>query len=115
MKTLFCPKCGDALSPRADGTLKCVRGQMQLSVELARRLTDCYVSEVRRPREPDLAQFRGSGGIGGRWFCPGDGTPAVEREPWNLRCPVCSRSLFEFVRSLIELHPHFDPGTSTWI
>src|SRR5258708_2757974 len=105
MKTLFCPKCGEALTRHADGSLECVPGQMPLAQELAQRIVDCYDTEARRPREPDLAQYRGSAGIGGEWFCPGCGVHTQESSPWDLRCPACSRSLFEFAHSLIERHP----------
>ena len=111
--TLFCPRCGDALSELPDGILQCERGQMQLSRDLARAFHDCFVTEVRLPREPDLTRMRYPAGIGGIWFCPGCGVQAREDTPWDLRCPQCSRSLFSFVRPLIELHFHLDANTKT--
>lgn len=105
---LHCPKCGDFLTEAADGSLECVRGRMGLAQELAERLRDCYVTKIREPKNPSR-QHR----IGGSWFCPGCGVAAQELTPGDVRCPVCSRSLAEFMFALIERHPHFD-GVSGW-
>lgn len=103
---LYCPKCGDALTEASDGHLKCVRGQMPLAHELEQRLRACSLFRTRQPR--DVVDTHGGQphSIGGDWFCPGCGVAAREVPPGDLRCPTCSRSLVEFVRSLIELHPH---------
>lgn len=111
--TLHCPKCGDVLTESATGGLECVRGQMGLAQELKQRLRECYVTQTRRPRDTVLTYGGRPCGIGGDWFCPGCGVAAQEFTPGDLRCPVCSRSLVEFVYSLIERHPHFD-GVSRW-
>jgi uncharacterized Zn finger protein (UPF0148 family) len=105
---LHCPKCGDVLTETADSHLECVRGQMPLAHELEQRLRECYVAQTREPRD-----FVHTYGIGGDWFCPGCGVAAQELTPGDLRCPTCSRSLVEFVHSLIERHPHFD-GVRSW-
>ena len=104
--TLHCPKCGDQLRTTVGGELTCERGGMPLADELAQRLRDCYVLEVRRPRDV-VFQYNGRPhGIGGTWFCPGCGVKLREDSPGDLRCPACERSLVEFVHSLVERHPH---------
>ena len=103
---MHCPKCGDILSESADGDLVCVRGQMGLSLDLAQRLRACYVTQSRQPREGVFTYGDRPLWIGGRWFCPGCGVAIPEHSPGDLRCPVCSRSLSEFVYVLVERHPH---------
>jgi len=110
---LHCPKCGDILTEAPDGQLACVRGRMDFAQELAQRLRDCYVTKIREPKDTVYARKGRPHAIGGIWFCPGCGDAAQELTPGDLRCPVCSRSLVEFVHSLIERHPHFD-GASRW-
>ncbi len=83
------------------GSLACRRGEMQLSRDLQRRMTECYLTEVRRPSD---APYNHS--VGGAWFCPACGVGATEVTRGDLRCPRCSRSLAEFVYALVELHPH---------
>jgi uncharacterized Zn finger protein (UPF0148 family) len=106
--TLHCPKCGDVLTRSSDGELHCARGRMGLAKELEARLRECYATETRRPRDTVLTYGGQPRAIGGDWFCPGCGVRAQELTPGDLRCPDCSRSLGEFVQSLIERHPHFD-------
>jgi len=101
---LFCPNCGEQLAKTVDGHFECKRGQMPLARELEQRLIECFVTEVRCPREPSIGPPK----IGGRWYCPSCGVMAEESTPGDLRCPKCARSLFEFVHSLIEHHPHLD-------
>jgi ribosomal protein S27E len=98
---LHCPKCGDVLAESTSGTLRCARGQMELSQELGERLLECYVLHARTPREKPFA-FP----VGGVWFCPACGVPTQERNPGDVRCTACSRSLAEFLHALVELHPH---------
>ncbi len=81
---------------------------MPLAHQLEQRLVECFVTEARRPREPSFVYNGGPPKIGGQWFCPGCGVMAEESTPGDLRCPKCSRSLAEFVHSLIEPHPHLD-------
>lgn len=102
--SIYCPKCGDVLRESKNGSLECPDGQLTFAEELAERLKECYFYLARNPRE---ASFSGHP-IGGKWFCPGCGVPAAELTPGDLRCPVCHRSLGEFIHSLIERHPHFD-------
>jgi len=106
--TLHCPKCGDVLTKSADGSLECVRGRMGLAQELEQRLRECYVTKARDPKDAAFTYGGRPHPIGGTWFCPGCGVAAQELTPGDLRCPVCSRSLVEFVHALIERHPHFD-------
>ena len=106
--TLHCPKCGDVLTESASGEFECVRGRMGLAQELEQRLRECYVLQTRAPRDVVFTYGGKPHRIGGDWFCPGCGVAAQELTPGDLRCPACSRSLVEFVHSLIERHPHFD-------
>ena len=101
------------MTESATGGWECVRGQMGLAQELELRLRECYVTQTRRPQDRVFNYGGKPHGIGGDWFCPGCGVAAQELTPGDLRCPVCSRSLVEFVHALIELHPHFD-GVSRW-
>ena len=98
---MYCPKCSDVLEVGANGALSCKRGGMDLSKHLERQLRECYVERIRVPRDDPFAVE-----IGGQWFCPGCGVRAVETHPGDLRCPRCRYSLREFIRELIELHPH---------
>ena len=103
---LFCPRCGDELHSTPDGMLKCQRGDMILAAELAKRLRDCYVDSVRRPKDGAFTYAGLPRRTGGIWFCPGCGVSIPEESPGNLTCPKCSRSVVEFVYALIERHPH---------
>ena len=97
---MFCPKCGDGLV-EIEGWLTCVRGNMALRHELAAKLEECLITRTRWPSDKPWPV-----GIGGRWFCPGCGTPAPEREKGVVRCQECGRSLNEFIYALVEIHPH---------
>ncbi len=108
--TLYCPKCGAQLIRDESGYLECRRGEMQLAQELERRLLECYVTQVRHPREGPFTYAGKSHPIGGTWFCPGCGVAVTEQSPGDLRCPKCTLSLVEFVYSLIEKHPHKSEG-----
>jgi hypothetical protein len=105
---LFCPKCGDQLTQDENGHFECIRGQMPLSLSLEQQLCDCYVTQVRRPLDLVFTYAGKPHMIGGNWYCPGCGALAQEISPGDLRCLICSRSLVEFLYSLIELHPHVD-------
>lgn len=109
---LHCPKCGDVLAEK-DGHFVCLGGRMEFAPELEQRLRECYVEQTRKPRDFVFSYAGRPARIGGDWFCPGCGVAAKESTPGDLRCPTCSRSLVEFVYSLIERHPHFD-GVSSW-
>ena len=76
--------------------------QYRLTMRCSRR------AKTRTPREVVFTYGGKPHAIGGDWFCPGCGVPTQELTPGALRCPACSRSLVEFVHSLIERHPHFD-------
>ena len=106
--TLHCPKCGDVLTESVEGELQCARGRMGLAQDLEHRLRECYVLQTRTPRDALFTYAGKPHAIGAAWFCPGCGVAAQELTPGDLRCPACSRSLVEFVHSLIERHPHFD-------
>jgi hypothetical protein len=67
---------------------------------MAQALTECFEERTRIPRD-----FAFSFEVGGAWFCPGCGVQAHETEG-RIVCPRCSRSLNEFIHSLVDLHPH---------
>lgn len=96
---MFCPKCGNRLV-QIDEDLTCVQGQMLLSDDLERRLTECFISRVVKPTELRLSYL-----VGGEWYCPGCGVSIVE-EDGIVRCGQCGLPLNEFIYSLVELHPH---------
>ncbi len=98
---MYCPKCGDGLERRPTGELTCERGDMRLSKELERRLTECFVDRTRRPGAVPLHRR-----VGGSWYCPGCGVAMVETDPGLITCPRCGLALGELVHELIELHPH---------
>jgi hypothetical protein len=103
---LFCPRCGNALCPTADGGLQCERGKMVLASALAGALRECYLDRVREP-QPVVFTYNGvPHPVGDTWFCPGCGVRIPEDSPGDLRCPVCSRSMVEFLVALMEWHPH---------
>jgi len=79
---LHCPRCGAELQANREGELECRAGNMQLSIELNRRLTECYITKVREPAPSPL-----SSPIGGIWFCPGCACtiPEENREIYTVR------------------------------
>ena len=100
---MHCPRCGAVLEEEDGLARRCAPGAMRLSEHLTRALDDCYVKNVRAPREGRLP-FR----VGGTWYCPGCGVMLEEPSVGEVRCPACKRSLVEFIRHLVELHPHKD-------
>jgi uncharacterized Zn finger protein (UPF0148 family) len=113
MAQLHCPKCGARLERNARGALVCRVGQMELSTALEARLTQCYVDELRPPRE---RRIQNEAALGRSWFCPGCGVATTESTPGDVRCPRCAKSLSEFLHHLIEFHPHRkgDAWSSEW-
>ena len=97
---MFCPKCGNELSETSDG-LVCQNGRMQVTKELEKRLRECYILKLRKPREMPFSSPVGD------WFCPQCGVETIEKDG-SARCPKCNLSVNEFVHLLIEYHPHFD-------
>ena len=104
---MFCPKCGDELE-EVNGRWRCARGNMYLSDDMARRLLDLFVKEIRNSAQRP-ASFR----WGGSWFCPGCGV-RLEESQGVVRCNLCGQSLDGLLlHSLIEIHPHAN-GDGTW-
>lgn len=103
---LYCPYCADPLTQSQQGEWECVRGQMGLSKTLEQRLRECYVTKSHPPKEGVFTYGDRPFGIGGQWFCPGCSVQAQEQSPGDLRCPLCSQSLVEFIVDLVERHPH---------
>ena len=78
------------------GVYSCGAGNMELTADLNQRLTDCYISHIREPRNMPF-----DGAIGSKWFCPGCGIPIAAADGY-VRCSRCGRNLGEFVFALIE-------------
>ena len=97
---MFCPKCGNQLSETSSGFV-CQNGKMQITKELEKRLRECYILKIRKPRDVPFSFPVG------QWFCPQCGIPTKEKDG-VARCPKCKLSINEFTHSLIEHHPHFD-------
>jgi hypothetical protein len=95
---MYCPKCGDRLR-EINGALTCVQGDMPVSQNLEKRLRDCFESKTEQPKD---ARFS----VGGRWFCPACGVSTAEELRGAVHCVQCGRSIGEFIRALVELHPH---------
>jgi uncharacterized Zn finger protein (UPF0148 family) len=104
---VYCPKCGDPLKRRPNGELTCDRGEMALSQHIEQELTECFVDRTRVPSTA-LLPFA----VGGSWFCPGCGAPMGETEPGLIMCVRCNRSIGEFIRELVDLHPHKEVSAS---
>jgi hypothetical protein len=102
---LFCPKCGDLLIASGE-TMKCVKGEMELSQRLFSGLRECYIENTRSPKDITFTHNGKAHPIGGRWFCPACGVKIAEAITGVLKCPKCTRSVVEFIFDLIELHPH---------
>lgn len=94
---MFCPRCGKPME-FADGTFKCVSGDMPLSRHLHDRLSEVFVARTRSARPISLKW-------GGEWFCPGCGA-AAPIDGAHVRCERCRECLDEFLYELVELHPH---------
>lgn len=92
---MFCPKCAAELV-RHDGELTCIAGEMGLSQNVERILTERYSKHTPSPRrgEPTKEQRP--------WFCPGCGVLLAR----DFVCPECHVSLRDLQRQLIEFHPH---------
>jgi hypothetical protein len=84
------------------GELTCIPGAMSLSQALEQSLTARFAASVHDLEDPRPARYT----IGGRWYCPADGT-AMREDAGVIACPRCSRSLTgSQIFQLIELHPH---------
>ncbi len=101
IETMYCPKCGDVLD-ESDAGVQCLKGQMALSQHLARRFKECFIFKSDEPRN-----LRFDFKVGGEWFCPGCSVKMAEEDGY-VRCPQCELSLNEFIRHLVELHPHLN-------
>ena len=82
-------------------TFMCASGQMHLSRSLHDALSEVFVAHARHANAHALEW--GSG-----WFCPGCGVP-MNSDTEHVRCPKCGELLDEFLRELVELHPHREP------
>lgn len=98
-----CPRCGDVLMRRAsDGTLRCPRGDMDLSVNAAEAI-EAYCSSPPGP----IGERSTSVDWGGRWFCPRDGRLMDAATGELPRCSSCGGSLSNgLLYQLIESHVH---------
>src|SRR5690242_9415664 len=103
---MYCPRCGDVLKTSESGEVFCERGQMSLSQHLYQRLAECYVENLRRPKDVVFIHKGKPHSVGSPWYCPGCGIEIHESSPGTLVCAKCTRSIVEFVRELVELAPH---------
>lgn len=96
---MFCPKCGRLLE-RSEGELLCSWGDMGLSRNLERMLTQRFPDDAppQSSEPPFNRRFHGVF----RWYCPGCGD-ALNPE---LECERCHKHLRDLVFILVELHPH---------
>ena len=106
--TLFCPKCGDAMTSEVNRsgapTLRCVRGGMQLSFGLRELLEADLANAHGRP-----AAIRADEGHSAPLFCVRCATPLRRHDRTALpaECPSCGFLLSgRAVYHLVELHPH---------
>lgn len=100
---MYCPMCGDKL--KQDGeTFTCMRGELDLTVHMARLLHASFVERSVPPKQPVAIKFR----MGGTWFCPGCGVQMQEASGTNgVICPKCGGNLGPFLYELIEFNtPH---------
>jgi hypothetical protein len=98
---MYCPKCREVLQ-HSRGTYKCLRGDMELSRNLADQLSACFVAKTEEPGE--AVTFK----VGGQWFCPGCGIALKVEIPGTASCPQCGRTIGRSLMfQLVELHPHF--------
>jgi uncharacterized Zn finger protein (UPF0148 family) len=95
---MYCPKCAAELLLQG-GELTCPRGQMGLSKQVARVLTDRYGAHAPSPNRDVTAMARRG------WYCPGCGVLLDGR----MVCPECRQSLKDLEYSLVEFHPHQRP------
>ena len=96
---MFCPKCGKPLRDDGDNYF-CSEGDMQLSIDMTKRLRECFQLKQRKPQLRPLRNGWGKG-----WYCPGCGVQA-QQQNGSVICPRCQLPLDEFLNHLIELHPH---------
>ena len=96
---MFCPYCGSELE-RVGGELACRRGGMELSPHMEERLCAAFVHGTDEPSRSPV-RYR----VGGRWYCPGCGVPAVTGEH-SVACSRCGKHLTPFLVELVELHSH---------
>ena len=102
-KKLHCPYCGRGLTWK-DGVLRCQVGGMELSEQLRKKLTECYVDQVRVPSH--LPPVEALVSEEERWHCP-QCARVLTGKPL-LSCESCGKYLNEFLFELIELHPHVE-------
>jgi Zn-finger nucleic acid-binding protein len=99
---MFCPKCSAELVRRGS-ELTCVAGEMGLSQNVERILTERYSKHTASARrgEPTTEQYP--------WFCPGCGVLLGR----DMLCPECHVSLRDLQHQLVEFHPHKN-GDGRW-
>jgi hypothetical protein len=95
---LHCPCCAVPLS-EVEGTLACVPGNMPLSPNFRKILTERYVARAQ-PAPPPVPGVPTSG----PWYCPGCGLPPGP--PNGTFCPSCGLSIGDLLFTIVELHPH---------
>ena len=96
---MHCPKCGEPMETGGP-EYRCLPGDMSLASGVERDLVQGFLDPgIQAPPKPWNL------GMGGPWYCPRDGA-AMSESDGILACPVCQRSLNEYLYRLVELHPH---------
>ena len=111
---MFCPKCGDELV-RENGAFTCWHGEMSLSPDMERVLTERFTAHTPSPKRagmiPVISMFPSPMKTGPRftplypWFCPGCGVVLDDK----MRCPECGVSIADLQMPLLEYHSHTVP------
>ena len=90
-----------------DTHFRCERGDMTLSVHMARHLWTSFIDHSEPHREPVPSTFR----WGGNWFCPHCGVKMREIASTNgVLCPKYGGNLGPMIYELIEFNYHRLPG-----
>jgi hypothetical protein len=95
---MYCPKCNARLEEDPRGWLRCSSGELELSIDLSRRLRETYARLSRDGATVPNFTARD-------FFCPGCGV-AIPKDASDYPCSSCGVSLRPLVHALIELHPH---------
>jgi len=109
---MYCPKCGD-LMKEEENTFVCVRGRMQTSVELARRLREYAATGESSCRQRRTVPTPGLQGLA--WFCPCCAVVLQGDYETGFGCEKCGRKLGKgVIYHLIEHHPHWTGAGDAW-
>jgi rubrerythrin len=77
---------------------------MELSTNLERRLKDVFEASSQGSKDNHPLNY-----ASGNWFCPGCGLHLEKASDGAYRCPLCNRTIGQFVYEIVEFHPHGVP------